>query len=149
MRTVQDQTRRFFTWLLALALVASVVGSMAIAVSPPNPTESYTEFYVLDDDGDAEGYPTNLTVGESGRVIVGVSNQEHNDRTYTVELLLDGQSIDSRTLTVRDERTKDFTVSFSPTDPGRQRLVFRLYEGEEAAGEPYRRLRLWLNVSAA
>lgn len=149
MRRVKDRNRRFLTWLLALALVASVVGSMAIAVSPPNPTESYTEFYVLDDDGDAEGYPTNLTVGDSGRVIVGVSNHEHDDRTYTVVIALGDQTIDSRTLTVRDERTTDFQVSFSPSEPGRQQLRFLLYEGEDTSGEPYRKLRLWLNVSAA
>jgi uncharacterized membrane protein len=121
---------------------------MAIAVSPPNPTEAYTEFYVLDDDGDAEGYPTNLTVGETGRVIVGVSNHEHDDRTYTVAVVLEDRTLENRTLTVRDERTADFQVDFSASQPGRKRLVFLLYEGEETTGEPYRKLRLWLDISA-
>lgn len=149
MTTVDDRTRRFLTWLLALTLVASVVGTLAIAVSPPNPTESYTEFYVLDDDGDAEGYPTNLTVGQSGRVIVGISNHEHRDQTYTVTLVLGDRTLESRTLTVQNERTSDFTVSFSADEPGRERLHVRLYRGEDTSGEPYRKLRLWLNVSAS
>lgn len=121
---------------------------MAIAVSPPTPTESYTEFYILDDDGDAEGYPTNLTVGETGRVIVGISNREHADQTYTVELVLAGETLDSRTISVPDQRTTDFTVSFSASEPGRQKLHFLLYRTEETSGEPYRQLRLWLNVTA-
>ncbi|MFC7081424.1 DUF1616 domain-containing protein [Halorussus caseinilyticus] len=138
---------RFVTWLLALALVASVLGAMAVAVSPPTPTEPYTEFYVLDDDGDAEGYPTNLTVGQSGTVIVGISNHEHRDRTYTVALALENRTLTSRTVPVESERTKELSVSFSPTDPGRKTLYFRLYRGDNASGPPYRRLRLLLNVT--
>jgi len=146
---MQERYYRLLTWLLAFALAASVLGVMVVAVSPPTPTPSYTEFYVLNDAGSAEKYPTNLTVGETGRVLVGISNHEHADRTYTVALVLENRTLASRVVSVESERTTELSFSFSASEPGVQRLRFLLYEGRERSGEPYRRLRLWLNVSAA
>lgn len=146
---MRERYHRFLTWLLAFALLASVLGAMAVAVSSPDPSQPYTEFYVLDDDGDAEGYPTNLTVGQTGRVIVGISNHEDGDETYTVAVVLADRTVTTRTVPVAAERTRELSVSFAATDPGRKRLRFYLYRGSDRSGTPYRRLRLLVNVTAA
>ena len=144
-----DRSYQFVTWLLAFALAASVLGAMVVAVSPPEPTQSYSEFYLLAEDGRAEDYPTNLTVGETGRLLVGVSNHEHDDQTYTVTVVFGDRTVATRTLSIEADRTAERRVSFSPTEPGRERLRFLLYRGSDSSGEPYRRLRLVVNVSAA
>jgi uncharacterized membrane protein len=146
--TVADRFYRFVTWLLAFALAASLLGAMVVAVSPPQPTQSYSEFYVLAEDGRAEDYPTNLTVGETGRLLVGVSNHEYDDQTYTVAVALGDRTVTTRTLSVAADRTAERRVSFSPTEPGRERLRLLLYRGSDSTGDPYRRLRLLVNVSA-
>ena len=50
--------------------------------------ETYTEFYILNENGTTENYPTNLTIGENGMVIVGVICHEHEKTKYTVEIEL-------------------------------------------------------------
>lgn len=47
------------------------------AVITPKEGEKFTEFYVLDPNGKASDYPTNLKVGEEGEVIIGVVNHEY------------------------------------------------------------------------
>lgn len=145
---MRERWHRFLTWLLAFALLGSILGAMAIAVSSPDPTKPYTEFYVLDDDGDAEGYPTNLSVGETGRVIVGISNHGDGDRTYTVAAVMGDRTLTTRTVPVAAERTKELSMSYSAADPGPKRLRFLLYRGSDPSGTPYQRLRLFLNVTA-
>ncbi len=41
--------------------------------------ERFTEFYILGLEGKADNYPDELTVGEEGRVILGIVNHEHED----------------------------------------------------------------------
>lgn len=145
---MNETVRRALTWVLALALLASVAGVIYLAVTPQETTEPYTEFYILGPGGNASGYPTNLTVGETGTVIVGITNHEHDRTSYTLVLELANETIDRRTVTVSDEATWEQRISFAPTEPGRQRLRFLLYRGSAPGGEPYRHLRLWIEVSA-
>lgn len=151
--TLDDDLRvrlsRALTWVLAIALLCSVGGVVYVAANPPETTDPYTEFYILGPSGNASGYPTNLTVGERGELIVGVSNHEHETTTYTVALVLANQTVETRTITVADEETWQETMAFTAQEPGRQRLRILLYHGEETTGEPYRWLRLWVNVSAS
>lgn len=147
---MRETANRALTWGLALALVASIGGVLYLGTTPQETTDPYTEFYVLGPGGNASGYPTNLSVGETGTVIVGITNHEHEAVTYTLVLELANESIDRRTATVADEATWEERVSFAPTEAGRQRLRLLLYRGRNPnlAAEPYRHLRLWLDVSA-
>jgi len=42
----------------------------------PRLGETFTEFYILGPGGNASCYPTNLTVNETGGVILGLMNHE-------------------------------------------------------------------------
>ena len=78
---------------LTVALAASIVVAgitLGFVVLSPRPRETFTEFYLLGPDGSASGYPTNLTVNETGNVIVGVVNHEAATVNYTVRVDLVG-----------------------------------------------------------
>lgn len=141
-----ERPERVLTWVLAAALVASMVAVVAIALNPPDTTDPYTEFYVLGPSGNASGYPTNVSVGGSGEVIVGVSNHEDRAVTYRVVVTWNGQATKQRSVRVADGATEEFRVRLqAPAEPGRYRVRFLLFEGEPG-GEPYRWLRLWVTV---
>jgi uncharacterized membrane protein len=137
---------RAVTWVLVVALVASTAGVVYVAANPPPASEPYTEFYVLGPDGNASEYPTNLTVGETGTVIVGVSNHEHQDETYTVVMELENETVSEQQVQVNDGETRENELSFTAEEAGRQKLRLLLYKN--GAESPYRTLRLWLNVSS-
>lgn len=86
--------------LLDKALTIGLIASIAIAgvtlayvVLTPRPGETFTEFYILGPGGNASGYPTNLTVNQSGSVIIGVANHEGTVVNYTVRVDLVGVRI--------------------------------------------------------
>jgi uncharacterized membrane protein len=78
---------RVLTVILVISILTSVV-ALVYVVAVPRQGESFTEFYILGPEGNATGYPRNLTVGESASVIVGIANHEHRTVEYTVELWL-------------------------------------------------------------
>ncbi|WP_254538294.1 DUF1616 domain-containing protein [Halomarina litorea] len=136
--------RRALTWALAAVLALSVVGVVALAAAPLEPSDPYTEFYVLGENGTAE-YPTNLSVGEAGTVVVGVDNHEQESVTYEVVAVLGEREVDRRSVTVGDDETWRGTVEVTPREAGETELRFLLYRG--GSDEPYRQLRLTLDVS--
>ena len=145
---MRESWNRYLTWALGIALVLSLLAVVALGVNPPATTEPYTEFYVLGPGGNASGYPTALAPGESGDVIVGVSNHEHGRTTYQVVVTWNGTETTRRTVTVPAGRTERVNLPLTaPRDPGRYAVRFLLYRGD--ADRPYRRLRLFVRVSAA
>jgi uncharacterized membrane protein len=75
---------RVATWVLAIALVVSVVAVVYVTLTLQDTTDPYTEFYVLRPDGNASEYPTRLAPGETDEVILGVSNHEYQVGLYHV-----------------------------------------------------------------
>ncbi|MDN5361456.1 MAG: hypothetical protein PWP70_503 [Moorella sp. (in: firmicutes)] len=152
--------------VLSLVLVAAIilaVGSIVYVVKTPKAGECFTEFYILGPSGKAEGYPRQLTLGESGRVILGIVNHEYAGVEYRVTVR---QGTDDLVrlgpLTLNHEEKWEEPVAFTPRRAGEnQKIEFLLYKTGEtpqpgvpyvkAAGttppdQPYRDLHLWLNV---
>jgi len=50
--------------------------------------DRFTEFYILNDKGQAYDYPKNLTAGENSSLIIGLVNHEGRKTNYTVEFWL-------------------------------------------------------------
>lgn len=146
---MQEDRERIVTVVLALVVFVFLVGVAYIALTPQETTEPHTEFYVLGSAGEASGYPTNLTVGETGTVIVGITNREQRSVTYTVLLRLDDEPIESRTVTVDRGQTWEDRFSFAPESEGRKKLWILLYKGQspDTTREPYRELWLSVNVT--
>lgn len=143
----QSPVRRALTIVLLIALVSSVAGVIYIAANPPETTDPYTEFYIFGPSGNASGYPTNLTVGESGTFTVGLTNHEHQSTTYAVVTRIGDRTETERTVTVGDEQTWESNETFSAESPGRYQPQILLYKDGTAEGEPDDFLRLWVNVS--
>jgi len=93
-----SRLNKALTVILIAAIITSV-GTLAYGVTHPKPGEAFTEFYILGPDGKADNYPTNLTVGENGTVIIGIVNHEHRNVTYYVQIWLVNLTWDNRTNT--------------------------------------------------
>ncbi|MDZ7730417.1 MAG: DUF1616 domain-containing protein [Natrialbaceae archaeon] len=63
---------------------------------PPD-GEAFSAIYILteDDNGElvAAGYPTEMNLGESQEIVVGIDNNEHRQVDYTVVVLEQNVSI--------------------------------------------------------
>ncbi len=131
--------------VLLVCLVLAVGATIYIALSP-KVGERFTEFYILGPRGRAEGYPTNLTLGRNGTVIIGVVNHEYEVVSYRVVVRLDGEVIaviDGITLSHGGRWEGLFT--FTPQKVGeRMKLEFLLYR--DGVEDPYRTLHLWISV---
>lgn len=148
-KKTEAQLTTVLTWTLAALLIASLVGVVYIALTPSAEENPYTEFYILGPEGNASDYPTNLSTGETGELIVGITNNEHREMTYTVVLVLDDEPVAERTVEVADGRTWKEEVQFTPEEAGEKQLDILLYIGGDADidAEQYRKLQLTINVS--
>jgi uncharacterized membrane protein len=82
--------------LLSVGLIASIAVTrvtVAYVATTPKVDERFTEFYILGPGGKIVDYSTNLTLGESGTVILGVVNHEYEDVTYRILVRLDNENI--------------------------------------------------------
>jgi uncharacterized membrane protein len=84
------------TVILIIAILTSI-GTLAYVVTHPKPGEAFTEFYILGPGGKAAGYPTTLTAGENGTVVIGIVNHEHRNVTYHVQIWLVNLTWDNTT----------------------------------------------------
>src|SRR5437879_2248495 len=78
---------------LTVALAASLGvagGAVSYVILTPSHGETFTEFYLLGPGGNTSGYPPNLTVNETGIVIVGIANHEAATVNYTIRVDLVG-----------------------------------------------------------
>jgi len=136
------------TQILAAVVALSLVSVVYIGLTATATSESHTEFYVLNPDGEASDYPTSLSVDENGTVLIGLSNAEGEQRAYTIVLQLDEERIGSRNVTVRDGETWERNLSFAPRSSGTKQLQILLYDGlrNSDLSEPRQQLRLWVEV---
>lgn len=136
--------RRSLQVIFAALLVLAISGLIAVAVFPVPLTTAHTEFYILGANGTATGYPSNLSVGETGTVVVGIENNEHERVTYQIVVASNKMTFVTRTVTLdRREQWRD-EVSISFEEPGLKTVNLLLYKG---GGEPYRELHITVNVT--
>jgi uncharacterized membrane protein len=159
--------------LLLVASILLAVGSVGYIAGVPNQSEAFTEFYLLNENEEgelvADGFPANVTRGESTELVVGVSNQEHQRSDYTVVVEL--QRVDVRNassgaisveeetelrrfqVTLADNETVRHSHTITPTMTGDNlRLKYLLYRGD-APSDPKASTasldqHLWVNVTA-
>jgi len=143
----QRRWDRALSVLLVLAIVGAMV-TLGYVVAQPKVGERFTEFYILGPEGKAEGYPEELVLGNSARVVLGIVNREHEITTYWVGIIIDGEMTDELVHIIlnHEERWED-EVGFAPTRAGPdQKVEFLLYR--EGDSEPYLGLHLWIDVEA-
>jgi uncharacterized membrane protein len=83
---------KILTVILLIAIITALAATIYIIVTPKK-GEEFTEFYILGPGGKAADYPTNLSVGERGKVIVGVVNHEYKTVNYSFVARLGNKTI--------------------------------------------------------
>ena len=136
--------------VLAITVVVAILatlGTLGYVIATPKVGETFTEFYILGQDGKAANYPKELKVGEKGEVIVGVVNHEGKEVSYRVEVVVGSQeSTEVGPVVLVNEQKWEGEVGFVPEVAGEnQKVEFLLYkDGEvEPCLEP---LHLWVDV---
>ncbi|MBS3816696.1 MAG: DUF1616 domain-containing protein [Candidatus Thermoplasmatota archaeon] len=153
---------------LVIATVGLLIASGSLAyhiATTPRTGERFTEFGVLGPEGMADDYPTNLTVNETGTVIVMVTNREHASVNYTL-VIGAGHSYDN--MSDEGDIPEDFNVTLPSNNTYKETSV-RLRHGEKwnrtvnfsigeegraiklnffllKDGDVYRQLHLWVDV---
>lgn len=137
--------RMILSFVFVVAILGAV-GALGYFLMTPKLGDNFTEYYVLGLGGKATDYPTELRIGEEGRVIVGIVNREHQQVSYRLEVVIDGVengSIESGTLEHGGQWEE--IVTFTPYVVGdNQKVEFLLYRLDQ--NEVYQRLHLWINV---
>ena len=136
--------------VLAITLVIVILGALGTlgyVIATPKAGETFTEFYILGQEGKAANYPQELKVGDEGRVIVGIVNHEGREVSYRVRVVTDGKgSAEVGPVVLVDEQKWEGELSFMLEVVGEnQRVQFLLYKDDEIEPclEP---LHLWVDV---
>ncbi len=135
--------------LLNIMLVVAIIGAigtLCYVVASPKTGERFTEFYILGQEGKADDYPREITLGESAWVTVGIINREQETCTYLVQVNIQNEPDASLgPITLEHDQKYEDRVTFTPENPGQdQKVEFVL--SKEDNGEPYLHLHLWLDV---
>ncbi len=141
---------RVLAVLLVLSTLASVVG-LAHIIGNPKEREHFTEFYILGANKTADSYPTDLVLGKTKTVIIGIVNHEYRPVDYTMEMRLENKSLplpeDQKQISLAHNMSWIEPVTFTPPFKGsNMKLEFLLFNETEKQ-TPYRNLHLWINVT--
>jgi uncharacterized membrane protein len=143
--TTDTKIDKILTVVLIISIVLAI-SMTAYVIITPKQGEKFTEFYVLGPNGTASDYPTNLKVGEKGEVIIGIVNHEYANTSYHLEVRLNGEVIDEKSINLMHNETWESPFTFRARRAGEdQKLEFLLYK--EGVKEVYRSLHLWMDVT--
>ena len=132
------------TIVLIIALIIAVSATVYVVVFP-QPGEKFTEFYILGHNGKAGDYPTNLTAGESGNVIIGIVNHEYADTTYQLVIKNNRNILKNENITLTPNEQKEIPFQFN-LPAGNQSMKFLLYKLPDTQNV-YRSLNLNVSVT--
>lgn len=132
--------------ILILSILVSIITLVSVIVTPKQ-GEKFTEFYILGDNGKAEGYPNQMEAGNNSSVIVGITNREYMLTNYTLDISIENRSLNKMQVQLMHNSTWEKRVFFTPENTGENlKLEFILYK-EDNFTVPYRYLHLWVNVT--
>lgn len=152
-RTLSLYEQRIYQLCAAALLLAGLAAAWVFLV--PSPAEFMTEFYILGQEELAELYPREAVPGEVLDVTMGITNLERTPFTYRVEVWAVDPWNDQRQLvgeagpiSLAVEETHEQPLTWAMPWAGDDQIVdFYLFIPDQADTEPYRQLRLWLNVN--
>jgi uncharacterized membrane protein len=163
--------RRVFRVAAVLVLVCAVVLAF-VALSAPEQSEPFTEFYLLGQDGAADSLPRECILHEPQELIIGVYNHEYENEAYILEIFLVEEQFDpieNATSIASMDLIERYAVNLSQ-DEGRE-LVYRFgidspqynkielllhrdevpaedIRNEDRINASYRDLHLWIDVQS-
>ena len=131
--------------ILIISIILAISATIYIIVTPKE-GEKFTEFYILGAGGKASDYPTNLTIGQSGTIIVGIVNHEYSNVTYNLLVKFNGTTVTSKNITLTNGQKWEEPLTFNASTLGKnQKLELLLYKLPDQ-DKAYRSLHLWVDV---
>jgi len=107
--------------ITAITICAGLIVYLAVT---PQPSERFSEFYLLGKQGTASDYPSQTVSGQTVSVIVGIINNEEELSDYTVLIKENDAIIKSITVgTLKDGQKWEQPVEFSLNNAGDGRRV--------------------------
>ena len=164
---------RVLSVVLMLVMIAVVLGTVYVIVTPKEGGERFTEFYVLGEKQIAADYPDQIITGQDYPLYIGVGNYENRDMTYTIETWLLQTEFNnvtniSRIIAMDPNDHVSFTLAHNATTiipynlslkkTGYDRVEFLLFNegvpgldvtGSDRINASYRDLHLWVSVGEA
>ncbi|AXV38896.1 DUF1616 domain-containing protein [Methanobacterium sp. BAmetb5] len=140
----ESRTERILSIILIVSIVLAIATTAYVIVKPKE-GEKFTEFYILGPDGKASNYPTNLTTGQNGSLIMGVVNHEYTTTDYLLVIKVNNNTLKNQTLTLSSGEKVEIPYNFTAGTTGQKKMEFLLYKLPDNA-TAYRSLHLWLNV---
>jgi len=161
---------RVLSVVLMLVMIAVVLGTVYVIVTPKEGGERFTEFYVLGEKQIAADYPDQIITGQDYPLYIGVGNYENRDMTYTIETWLLQTEFNnvtniSRIIAMDPNDHVSFTLAHNATTiipynlslkkTGYDRVEFLLFNegvpgldvtGSDRINASYRDLHLWVTV---
>lgn len=134
--------------VLSVILIISALLAMCSTlyiIATPKEGEKFTEFYILGPEGKASNYPTNLTLGENGTVIIGIVNHESAPKTYQLVIAANGTLMDQTQIKLENNEKKEINYTFIAEDSGLKKMEFLLFKMPDN-NYVYRSLHLWINI---
>lgn len=132
----QSSIDKVLSLVLILAILGAI-GTLGYVIAKPKVGERFTEFYLLGPGGKAEEYPQKLKLGEEGKAILGIKNQEHQKMGYLVKLKIEGEEVkEIGSIELAQGQKWEKETRFAPQKAGEnQKVEFLLYKlrrlGEE------------------
>ena len=87
----ESNLNKALTIILIITIIIAIASLIYIILNPRT-GEKFTEFYLLDSEGDSENYTKSINLGENVTGIIGIANHEYKTVNYTVEIWLLNQT---------------------------------------------------------
>jgi uncharacterized membrane protein len=137
---------KVFFGLLIFCLLL-ICGTLAYVFQTAESVDSFTEFYILDQNGKTEGYPEQLKVGETGKLQIVIINHEGEKTDYLIEVLAEDMRYEATgVISLENSQKWKKNIDFRFEKPGYQKIDFLLHKAGYDLQKPYRKLQLWVNV---
>ena len=135
----------YFSLIILILIVTGALSVIYITINP-QPSEKFTEFYVLNQEGRAGNYPVNLAPGGESKLFMVVKNNEFQPVNYRLMAQLDNITIYNEEFTLYSDEKREIPLEFKVKNYGSQKLEMFLYKLPDT-NNTYRYLFLALNDS--
>lgn len=141
----KSKNDKIYSTVLIVSIVLAVFMMIYIMANPMK-EETFTELYILGPGGNASDYPTNLTVGDEGKVIIGIFNHEYSETKYLLIVKSNNVTLKKENITLSNNEKQEIPFTFTVYDYTDQKLEFLLYKYPDDE-DLYRSLHLQVNVT--
>jgi uncharacterized membrane protein len=141
----ESKTGKILSVIVAISIVLAL-SSTAYVIVMPKQNESYSQFYILGPDGKINNFPTTMSPGQEGNLIIGVVNNENKQKSYRLFVTSNGEVLFDEVFTLNGKQKMEIPFNFTAGDPGIRKMEFFLYKLPDNANT-YRYLYLWINVT--